>query len=99
MELGFQLEGFGFRVGSFGFDKGALRTYLLWCACSKSLYDPTLSHRPPSSSFLGLPYRILNINHKKELLRGLWVSVSCGQITGSCGLVCSEAARCPRRVV
>ena len=24
-------------------------------------------------SFLGLPYRILNINHKKELLRGLWV--------------------------
>ena len=29
------------------------------------------THRPPSSSFL--PYRILNINHKKELLRGLWV--------------------------
>ena len=26
-----------------------------------------------SSSLLGLPYRILNINHKKELLRGLWV--------------------------
>ena len=23
--------------------------------------------------FLGLPYRILNLNHKKELLRGLWV--------------------------
>ena len=32
-----------------------------------------LTHRPPSSPFLGLPYRILNINHKKELLRGLWV--------------------------
>ena len=32
-----------------------------------------LTHRPLSSSFLGLPYRILNINHKKELLRGLWV--------------------------
>ena len=31
------------------------------------------THRPLSSSFLGLPYRILNINHKKELLRGLWV--------------------------
>ena len=30
------------------------------------------THRPLSSSFLGLPYRILNINHKKELLRGLW---------------------------
>ena len=26
-----------------------------------------------SSSFLGLPYRVLNINHKKELLRGLWL--------------------------
>ena len=24
-----------------------------------------LTHRPLSSSFLGLPYRILNINHKK----------------------------------
>ena len=27
-----------------------------------------------SSSFLGLPYRILDIIHRKELLRGLWVS-------------------------
>ena len=34
---------------------------------------PVFAHRPLSSSFLGLPYRILNINHKKELLRGLWV--------------------------
>ena len=25
------------------------------------------------SSFLGLPFRILNRNHKKELLRSLWV--------------------------
>ena len=33
--------------------------------------NPT--HRPLSSSFLRLAYRILNINHKKELLRGLWV--------------------------
>ena len=33
------------------------------------------THRPLSSSFLGLPYRILNISHKKELLRGLWVGV------------------------
>ena len=31
------------------------------------------THRPLSSSFLGLPYRILKISHKKELLRGLWV--------------------------
>ena len=33
------------------------------------------THRPLSSSFLGLPYRILNTNHKKELLRGLWVLI------------------------
>ena len=33
-----------------------------------------VSHRLLSSSFLGLPYRIPNINHKKELLRSLWVS-------------------------
>ena len=32
-----------------------------------------LTQGPLSSSFLGLPYRILNVNHKKELLRGLWV--------------------------
>ena len=34
---------------------------------------PVFTHRPLSSSFLGLPYRILNINHKKELLSCLWV--------------------------
>ena len=34
------------------------------------------THRPLSSSFLGLPYRILNMIHKKELLRGLWVCYS-----------------------
>ena len=32
------------------------------------------TRRPLSSSFLGLPKRILNINHKKELLRSLWVT-------------------------
>ena len=31
------------------------------------------THRLLSSSFLGLPYRILHVNHKKELLRSLWV--------------------------
>ena len=31
------------------------------------------THRPLSSSFLGLPYKILNINHQEELLRGPWV--------------------------
>ena len=33
------------------------------------------THRLLSSSFLGLPYRILNVNHKKELLRSLWVVI------------------------
>ena len=33
------------------------------------------THRPLSGSFLGLPYRIININPKTELLRGLWVRV------------------------
>ena len=31
-------------------------------------------HRPLSSFFLGVPYRLLNINHNKELLRGLCLS-------------------------
>ena len=34
------------------------------------------SHRLQSSSFLGLPYSILNMNHKKELLWSLWVTKS-----------------------
>ena len=38
--------------------------------------DNRSTYRPLSSSFSGLPYRILNINHKKELLRGLWVELS-----------------------
>ena len=29
-----------------------------------------------SSSVLGLPYRILSINHKEELLRSLWVNLN-----------------------
>ena len=39
------------------------------------------THRPQSSSFWGLPYRILNMNPKKELLWGLWVNpkpLNCG---------------------
>ena len=37
---------------------------------------PWSTRRPLSSSFLGLPYRILKINHKKELLRSLWVGLT-----------------------
>ena len=38
--------------------------------------DLSLTHRLLSSSFLGLPYRTLNMNPKKELLWSLWVSLS-----------------------
>ena len=34
------------------------------------------THRPLSSSYWGLPYRVVNINHKLELLRCLWVGMS-----------------------
>ena len=33
------------------------------------------THRLHSSSFLGLPYRILYMNPKKELLWSLWVGL------------------------
>ena len=38
--------------------------------------------RPQSSSFLGLPYRILNMKPKKELLWGLWVSFRAQNLSG-----------------
>ena len=34
------------------------------------------THSPLTSSLLGLPYGMLNIKHKKELLRGLWVNLN-----------------------
>ena len=33
------------------------------------------THRPQSSPFWGFPYRILNMNTKKELRWGLWVAI------------------------
>ena len=51
-----------------------------------------LAHRPPTptSSFLGLPFRILNINHKKELLRSLWVEAGENGLGALCELWGSE---------
>ena len=40
---------------------------------AQSSFATLTTHRPQSSSFLGLPYRILYRNPKKELLWGLWV--------------------------
>ena len=47
------------------------------------LTGPT--HRLHSSSFLGLPYRILNMNRKKELLWSLWVTVRVWSLESLCG--------------
>ena len=41
---------------------------------ARKVHTAVSTHRLLSSSLLGLPYRILNINHKEELLRSLWVS-------------------------
>ena len=51
--------------------------------------DPSCTHRPLSTSFLGLPYRVLNnISHKEELLRGLWVlSLSLGYRVSQASLI------------
>ena len=40
-----------------------------------------LAHRPRSSPFLGFLSRTLNINHKKELLRVLWVRLKSAKAT------------------
>ena len=39
------------------------------------------AHRPLSSSFLVLPYRVLSINQKKELLRGLRMGICTSVLT------------------
>ena len=54
-------------------DRGAKQRFVRSAVFGMSGLAGTSTHRPLSSCFLGLPYRILNINHKKELLRGLWV--------------------------
>ena len=41
---------------------------------SRSFGLDYITHRPRSSSFF-LPYRILHMNPKKELLWGLWVGI------------------------
>ena len=46
---------------------GALNPKALECGSWGS------THRPLSSAFLGIPCRVLDVNHKKELLRSLWV--------------------------
>ena len=47
------------------------------------------THRLLSSSFLGLPYRILNMNHKKELLRYVCMYVCMYVFMYVCMYVCT----------
>ena len=47
---------------------------------SLQLPEVRLPHRLLSSSFLGVPYRILNMNHKIELPRSLWVRASASKV-------------------
>ena len=57
-------------LGGFARARGAESASWLIARASLNL---AFTHRPQSSSFLGLPYRILNMNPQKELLWGLWV--------------------------
>ena len=38
--------------------------------------DVCCTHRLHGSSFWGLPYRVLDLNHKMELLWSLWVGLN-----------------------
>ena len=77
---GFGLQGIGvwlFRpcLGSLGV-REAGNAALLVIRVSKMVGNAkhqAITHRLHSSSFLGSPYRILNMNPKKELLWSLWV--------------------------
>ena len=56
-------------------------------SCSQCRAALATTHRRQSSSVLGLPYKILNMNPKKELLWGLWVCTPCaedGRIAQGC---------------
>ena len=48
--------------------------YVIMEWCEDPRPEILTTHRPLSSSFLWLLFRILQGNPKKELLRGLWVS-------------------------
>ena len=68
-----------------GFFKGSWRVRARWglgpwglwgFRASLKLLEVVHTHRLRSSSFLGLPYRILYMNPQKELLWSLWVVVN-----------------------
>ena len=58
-----------------GFHTGGFHESPASRAVETALMAVGSTDRPHSSSFLGLPCRILNMNPQKELLWGLWVEV------------------------
>ena len=69
MKLAGRAEEWKYSIG-FGAHEGIAVAHRILC-----------THRPQSSSFLGLPSRILNMNPEKELLWDLWVVVNGDLIT------------------
>ena len=63
---------------------------------AKMLGAGTLHDGLYSSSFLGLPYRNLNINHKKEVLRSPWLK-QCRTSMGTRNVALGDGDTGPRR--
>ena len=82
-------------------DKYVIRSALTGWGSVWEGFVAKATHRPQSSSFWGLPYRILNMNPQKELLWGLWVvrhfgtrdaEIKRSKISGSAAGILSLAA-------
>ena len=72
-------------LGGLGFWKFLLRSDVQASDLNQAAPLETLQYtnRLHSSSFLGSPYRILNMNHKKELLWSLWVPSADHEVFGA----------------
>ena len=68
-------RGFRMLCDSEGYGAGFRCCMASGCCSFTEASRVTNTHGPLSSSFVGLPYRILYMNHEKELLRGLWVYI------------------------
>ena len=79
---GVSFTSFNFEIRTVGFRKAFVCLLEAWHFLGFGLqglcsgFDEQYTHRPQSSSFLGLPYRILNMNPKKELFWSLWVGTA-----------------------
>ena len=99
---GLRVCGFGGWIG-YGAGRARSAALLVFAVEGRAAVDSTgiPAYRLQSSSFLGSPYRILSINHKQELLRGLWVdSTGISAHTPNCqtpvSVIALAAAGCHR---